>query len=143
MGYEKHSKEFRTGASNSKATRFRKLFGKTFSLEKVFVLKQLTKSANLSSKFFQLWKNLNKSKQTIFILMRSIMYTQPYTYTQQIPLSLDDGHGDYNRSYERSDDDFDYADYSTDHRDNNFRNYEKKRRKTNKEIIEDMLKRWD
>ena len=40
-------------------------------------------------------------------------------------------------------DDFDYADYSTDHRDNNFRNYEKKRRKTNKEIIEDMLKRWD
>ena len=29
------------------------------------------------------------------------MYTQPYTYTQQIPLSLDDGHGDYNRSYER------------------------------------------
>lgn len=78
--------------------------------------------------------------------MRSIMYTQPYTTTQQIPLiplSLDDGHGDYNRSYERSDDDFDYADYSTDHRDNNFRNYEKKRRKTNKEIIEDMLKRWD
>ena len=69
------------------------------------------------------------------------MYTQPYTTTQQIPLSLDDGHGDYNRSYERSDDD--YADYSTDHRDNNFRNYEKKRRKTNKEIIEDMLKRWD
>ena len=42
------------------------------------------------------------------------MYTQPYTYTQQIPLSLDDGHGDYNRSYERSDDDFDYADYSTE-----------------------------
>ena len=67
------------------------------------------------------------------------MYTQPYTYTQQIPLSLDDGHGDYNRSYERSDDDFDYADYSTDHRDNNFRNYEKKRRKTNKEIIEDII----
>ena len=57
------------------------------------------------------------------------MYTQPYTTTQQIPLSLDDGHGDYNRS--------------TDHRYNNFRNYEKKRRKTNKEIIEDMLKRWD
>lgn len=70
-----------------------------------------------------------------------------YIYQQQniypIPLLADDGHGDYNRSYERSDDDFDYADYSTDHRDNNFRNYEKKRRKTNKEIIEDMLKRWD
>ena len=56
---------------------------------------------------------------------------------------FDDGHGDYNRSYDRGYDDFDYADYSTDHRDNNFRNYEKKRRKTNKEIIEDLLKRWD
>ena len=31
MGYEEHSKEFRTGASNSKATLFIKLFGKTFS----------------------------------------------------------------------------------------------------------------
>ena len=41
---------------------------------------------------------------------------------------FDDGHGDYNRSYERSYDDFDYADYSTDHRDNNFRNFEKKRK---------------
>lgn len=60
-----------------------------------------------------------------------------------VSLRLDDGHGDYNRSYERNDDDFDYADYSTDHRDNNFRNFEKKRRKTKKEIIEDMLKRWD
>ena len=71
-----------------------------------------------------------------------------YTYTlppatPYLPLQADDGHGDYNRSYERNDDDFDYADYSTDHRDNNFRNFEKKRRKTNKEIIEDMLKRWD
>ena len=56
---------------------------------------------------------------------------------------FDDGHGDYNRSYDRGNDDFDYADYSMDHRDNNFRNYEKKRRKTNKEIIEDLLKRWD
>ena len=60
-----------------------------------------------------------------------------------VPLRLDDGHGDYNRSYERNDDDFNYADCSTDHRDNNFRNFEKKRRKTKKEIIEDMLKRWD
>ena len=60
-----------------------------------------------------------------------------------LPLMFDDGHGDYNRSYDRGYDDFDYADYSTDHRYNNFRNYEKKRRKTNKEIIEDMLKRWD
>lgn len=65
------------------------------------------------------------------------------SYYQPTVIYADDGHGDYNRSYERSYDDFDYADYSTDHRDNNFRNYEKKRRKTNKEIIEDMLKRWD
>lgn len=69
-------------------------------------------------------------------------YYLPQKFTN-IPLHLDDGHGDYNRSYERSDDDFDYADYSTDHRDNNFRNYEKKRRKTKKEIIDDLLKRWD
>ena len=31
MGYEKNSQELRTGASNSKATLFIKLFGKTFS----------------------------------------------------------------------------------------------------------------
>ena len=60
-----------------------------------------------------------------------------------LPLMLDDGHGDYNRSYDKGYDDFDYADYSTDHRDNNFRNFEKKKRKTKKQIIEDMLKRWD
>lgn len=70
------------------------------------------------------------------------MYTFTYNYETKLPLICDDGHGDYNRSYDRGYDDFDYADYSTDHRDNNFRNYEKKRRKTNKEIIEDMLKRW-
>lgn len=56
---------------------------------------------------------------------------------------FDDGHGDYNRSYERPYDDFDYADYSTDHRDNNYRSGEKKRRKTKKEIIDDILKRGD
>ena len=28
------------------------------------------------------------------------------------PLSCDDGHGDYNRSYDKGYDDFDYADYS-------------------------------
>lgn len=71
------------------------------------------------------------------------MYTFTYNHETKLPLFFDDGHGDYNRSYEQSYDDFDYADYSTDHRDNNFRNYEKKRRKTNKEIIEDLLKRWD
>lgn len=32
-----------------------------------------------------------------------------------IPLLLDDGHGDYNRSYEQyENNDIDYADYSTD-----------------------------
>lgn len=56
---------------------------------------------------------------------------------------FDDGHGDYNRSYERDYNDFDYADYSTDHRDNNYRNFEKKRRKSEKEIIKDILNRWD
>ncbi len=65
------------------------------------------------------------------------------TGCQPLPCLFDDGHGDYNRSYEQNMDDFDYADYSTDHRDNNFRNFEKKRRKTKKEIIEDLLKRWD
>ncbi len=62
-----------------------------------------------------------------------------------VPLLLDDGHGDYNRSYEQYEhNDIDYADYSTDHRDNNYRNFEKKKRKkTDKEIVADILKRWD
>ncbi len=65
--------------------------------------------------------------------------------TSQQPLFFDDGHGDYNRSYEQYEkNDIDYADYSTDHRDNNYRNFEKKnRKKTQKEIIDDILKRWD
>ena len=47
-----------------------------------------------------------------------------------VPLMLDDGHGDYNRSYEQCD--------------NNYRNFEKKKRKkTQKEIVADILKRWD
>ena len=71
------------------------------------------------------------------------MYSYYANYLTNNTILCDDGHGDYNRSYDRGYDDFDYADYSTAHRDNNFRNYEKKRRKTNKEIIEDMLKRWD
>ena len=71
------------------------------------------------------------------------MYTYYGNSLTNHAILCDDGHGDYNRSYDRDYDDFDYADYSTDHRDNNFRNYEKKRRKTNKEIIEDLLKRWD
>ena len=124
MCYEEHSKEFRTGASNSKATLFIKLFGKTFSRK--------------SFCFAALYK-----KREPFFQVLSVMKELEQKQAHNLHSSLDDGHGYYNRSYERSDDDFDYADYSTDHRDNNFRNYEKKRRKTNKEIIEDMLKRWD
>ena len=57
-----------------------------------------------------------------------------------VPLLLDDGHG--YEQYENND--IDYADYSTDHRDNNYRNFEKKKRKkTQKEIVADILKRWD
>jgi len=59
------------------------------------------------------------------------------------PFSCDDGHGDYNRSYEQDSDDFDYADYSTGKEDNNFRTQQKKKRKTQKQIIEDILNRWD
>lgn len=84
-------------------------------------------------------------KQTFVNLCRKdfCMFSCCNHFTMNNTVLFDDGHGDYNRSYDRGYDDFDYADYSTDHRDNNFRNYEKKRRKTNKEIIEDMLKRWD
>ena len=52
------------------------------------------------------------------------------------PLSCDDGHGDYNRSYDKGYDDFDYADYSTGKEDNNFRTQQKKKRKSEKQIIE-------
>lgn len=55
---------------------------------------------------------------------------------------LDDGHGDYNRSYER-DYDFDYADYSTDHKENNFRNYEWKIPKTKKERVKNILNHYE
>jgi hypothetical protein len=56
MGYEKTSQELRTGASNSKATLFKRLFGKTFSPEKVFVLPRFTKSANLSCRLLSVMK---------------------------------------------------------------------------------------
>ena len=59
------------------------------------------------------------------------------------PLSCDDGHGDYNRSYDKGYDDFDYADYSTSREDNNFCTQQKKKRKSEKQIIEDILNRWD
>jgi len=71
-----------------------------------------------------------------------------YSYienTHQFPsMILDDGHGDYNRSYEKNNDGFDYADYSTDNSDNNFVNYEKKvkKKKSNKEILEHLKKHW-
>ena len=47
-----------------------------------------------------------------------------------VPLLLDDGHGDYNRSYEQyENNDIDFE--------------KKKRKKTQKEIVADILKRWD
>ena len=55
----------------------------------------------------------------------------------------DDGHGDYNRSYEHYDRDVDYADYSTDHRDNNFFNIEKKIKRSEKEIVNNAWKKFD
>ena len=55
---------------------------------------------------------------------------------------LDDGHGDYGKSYDQSND-IDYADYSTDHRDNNFRNFEKKVPKTQKQRIKDLLMHYE
>ena len=45
---------------------------------------------------------------------------------EQLIYQCDDGHGDYNRSYE-SHFEIDYADYSTDHRENNFRKSKKER----------------
>ncbi len=60
-----------------------------------------------------------------------------------LPFFCDDGHGDYNRSYDKGYDDFDYADYSTGKDDNNFRTRQKKKRKSEKQIIEDILNRWD
>ena len=60
-----------------------------------------------------------------------------------VPFFCDDGHGDYNRSYDKGYDDFDYADYSTGKEDNNFRTKQKKKRKSEKQIIEDILNRWD
>ncbi len=55
---------------------------------------------------------------------------------------LDDGKGDYNRSYDKGYDDFDYADYSTDKKDNNFRTSEKKK-KDKKPNLDELLKKWD
>jgi len=79
---------------------------------------------------------------------QSVSYNNIYSNVllnpnQSLPFSCDDGHGDYNQSYDKGYDDFDYADYSTGKDDNNFRTKEKKKRKTRKQIIEDILNRWD
>lgn len=66
-----------------------------------------------------------------------------YEANQNVCYICDDGHGDYNRSYEQYDRDIDYADYSTDHRDNNFFNIEKKVKKSKKEIINNAWKNFD
>lgn len=66
-----------------------------------------------------------------------------YEPKQNIFYICDDGHGDYNRSYEQYDHDIDYADYSTDHRDNNFFNIEKKKKKNEKAIIDNAWKNFD
>jgi len=71
--------------------------------------------------------------------VNSLLYKPAFEF----PFSCDDGHGDYNRSYEEGNDDFDYADYSTGREDNNFRTQQKKKRKSEKQIIEDILNRWE
>ena len=61
---------------------------------------------------------------------------------EQLIYQCDDGHGDYNRSYE-SNFEIDYADYSTDHRENNFRNYENKVPKSKKERVRNILNHYE
>ena len=80
----------------------------------------------------------------IHFIPHSNVHNSVFHYTfLSFPLSCDDGHGDYNRSYDKGYDDFDYADYSTGKEDNNFRTQQKKKRKSEKQIIEDILNRWD
>ena len=69
-------------------------------------------------------------------------YFCPVAQTHVSPYFCDDGHGDYNRSYDRDANDFDYADYSTDKADDDFLTQKKKKRKSEKQIIEDILNRW-
>ena len=74
----------------------------------------------------------------------NLQYVPALTFLPALPpLQADTGHGDYNQSYDRGYDGFDYADYSTDREDDNFRTQQKKKRKTKKEIIDDILNRWD
>ena len=76
--------------------------------------------------------------------MQSIVQANASPLSQMLPPCFcDDGHGDYNRSYDRDPEDFDYADYSTDKADNNFLSQKRKQRKSEKQIIEDILNRWD
>ena len=80
---------------------------------------------------------------TVFIDRMPSSHSTSHSANRFFPFSCDDGHGDYNRSYDKGFDDFDYADYSTGKEDNNFRTQQKKMRKTEKQIIEDILNRWD
>lgn len=66
-----------------------------------------------------------------------------YEVKQNFCYFCDDGRGDYNRSYDQYERDIDYADYSTDHRDNNFFNIEKKVKKSKNEIINNAWKNFD
>ena len=78
-----------------------------------------------------------------FILNNNTYNTTSHVSILPFPFSCDDGRGDYNQSYDKGYDDFDYADYSTAKEDNIFRTQQKKKRKTQKQIIEDILNRWD
>ena len=68
---------------------------------------------------------------------------------EQLIYQCDDGHGDYNRSYESHFEMLEapvamrYADYSTDHRENNFRNYENKVPKSKKERVRNILNHYE
>ena len=62
---------------------------------------------------------------------------------QNIFYIFDDGHGDYNRIYEQYERNIDYDDYSKDKRDNNYFNIEKKKKKSEKAIIDNAWKNFD
>lgn len=71
------------------------------------------------------------------------MQLQTFSFQNTSTFFFDDGHGDYNRSYEQYERDIDYADYSTDHRDNNFLNIEKKIKRSKEEILRDAWKKFN
>lgn len=62
--------------------------------------------------------------------------TIPFIY------SFDDGKGDYGKSYDSYGYDIDYADYSTERSDNNFKNVKLiKKKKSKKELNEEAWKK--